>query len=412
MTTSDGATRITGVLAEEIATVQRAFTKCENEFARYSGSWTLSAFESAWDALTKAENAAENLSNLALLAQATHPGFVKEHLAEDWPNFYAVFVDARSALAARGAENHRRKVPRPPRTYLSRMQAVLSLIDKEQALRLKRKTAGHSLPSGGFGVSNRTPPPQPLKAVVMTALALEYRAVARHLSSLRELVKRGTVYETGTFTGEGGREWDVTIVEAGQGNDAAAQEAERAIQLFRPEVLIFVGVAGGLKDVKLGDVVAATKVYGFETARAERYTMKPRSEVYRCAYALEQRAKSEAKKDGWRTRVGGRPSSAPTVYVGPIAAGEKLVASSKSEVGAFLRTNCSDALAVEMEGRGVLRAAFVNQSVHALVVRGVSDLLDKKSTADRAGWQRRAVTHAAAFAFEVLAKFDPATARP
>jgi nucleoside phosphorylase len=91
-----------------------------------------------------------------------------------------------------------------------------------------------------------------------------------------------------------------------------------------------------------------------------------------------------------------------------LAAGEKVIASTSSDLSQFLRTSYSDTVAVEMEGHGFLQAVRANPQVEALVIRGISDLLDGKQKADAASSQEFAAQHASAFAFEMLAKFSMA----
>lgn len=244
------------------------------------------------------------------------------------------------------------------------------------------------------------------KAVVLTALPVEYSAVRAHLVELREVVHpAGTVYESGRF-GEGADGWSVSVAEIGATNVRASMETERALSHFAPDVLLFVGVAGGLKDVAIGDVVAASKVYGYEAGKALA-TFQPRPDVGETSYRLEQRARAVARSTDWHRRIIGSPA-APRAFIGPIAAGEKVVADVRAPVFKFLRGQYGDALAIEMEGRGMLVAARANASVDAIVIRGISDLVDDKAAADAGGSQERAARHAAAFAFELLAKLPVA----
>jgi nucleoside phosphorylase len=220
------------------------------------------------------------------------------------------------------------------------------------------------------------------------------------------------VYERGLFGGED-RKWDILLVQTGANNQHSTLETERAIQHFDPAVALFIGVAGGLKDVAIGDVLAATKVYGYESGKANQ-GFEPRTEIGLSSYALEQRAIVEAKSEQWLSRIADRSSSkSPRAFVGPIAAGEKVVADKRSSIYQFLRKQYSDALAVEMEGLGFLTAVRANRNVEALVVRGISDCIDGKAEADALGSQEHAARNASAFAFEILSKFIPlATASP
>jgi nucleoside phosphorylase len=238
-------------------------------------------------------------------------------------------------------------------------------------------------------------------AVVLTALPVERAAVLAHLGGVRDEVHdAGTVYRVGSFASPT-TDWTVAVALVGAGNAGAAFEAERAIGQFDPDVTLFVGVAGGIKDVDLGDVVAATDVFGYHSGKAGE-TFIVRADVGTSSYALVQRAQAEAESGEWRERAGGGDDL--KAIVAPIAAGEQVVASTASTTYEFIRTNYDRAVAVEMEGRGFLAALHANQKVGALVVRGISDLLDDKDRTDAAGGQERAAANAAAFAFEVLAK--------
>ncbi len=243
-----------------------------------------------------------------------------------------------------------------------------------------------------------------LSAVVLTALRVEYDAVRAHLADIIEVVHpEGDVYERGVFRADE-RSWQVGVVEMGQGNPNAAQKTERAIAHFAPDVVLFVGVAGGIKDAALGDIVVATKVYGYHFGKAaDEFQTRP--EVGLPGHRIMERARAEARKDDWLKRLTPPiPDPRPRVFLGAIAAGEQVVVSTQSESYKLIRQHYGDALAVEMESYGFLKAAHAHSSLEALVVRSISDLLEGKAEADKGGSQERASRHAAAFAFQVLAK--------
>jgi nucleoside phosphorylase len=249
---------------------------------------------------------------------------------------------------------------------------------------------------GGSGIAGT---PNPRYAVILTALEVETRAVIRHLSDLREETVKGTVFHIGTFDG-----WEVAVAECGPGNVRAALIVQRAIDHFSPEVACFIGVAGGVKDVSIGDVVVATKVYAYERGKAHESAFEARPEVAISSYALDQRARAIRLKDVWRQRFNPKLSH-PTsrIFVGPIAAGEKVVASKRSDIAKIIYENYGDTQAVEMEGYGFLDGVFISPPVLGCVVRGISDLLDKKEESDKAGSQTVAADAASAVAYEMLA---------
>lgn len=239
-------------------------------------------------------------------------------------------------------------------------------------------------------------------AVIITAIPVEFMAVCQHLENSEEVESpKGCIYERGTFNGERNK-WHVGVAEVGAGNVHCALETERAIEFFSPAVVIFVGIAGGFKDdVTFGDVVVGEKAYEYESGKIKNGIMLTRPECGKSSYTTLQRAKAVARKEDWRNRiVNPDPDRIPNVIIKPIAAGEKVISDSRSEIAELLRTHYNDTAAVEMEGYGFYKAIEINEGIFGLIVRGISDMLDNKDDKFHA----LAARNASAFAFEVLSK--------
>jgi nucleoside phosphorylase len=239
--------------------------------------------------------------------------------------------------------------------------------------------------------------------VIFTAIDVEYKAVRQYLAEpVRERVVRGTLYEVGALPGIHGS-WQVALAQTGPGSTIAGIQLDRAVPVFHPEVALFLGTAGGRKDVVRGDVVVAEKIYDYESGKSTLEGFQPRLKTRYPTWRLLQRARLVARGNRWQRRIlSGIPERSPASLVKPIVTGGKVIAHDRSDVALMLDRFASDAVAVEMEGHGFLEGAHVNPGLDALVIRGISDLLAGKDAANDSYWQPVASQHAAAFAMELL----------
>ncbi len=258
-------------------------------------------------------------------------------------------------------------------------------------------------PAGGSPTG--TDPTAPRRAVILTALDVEYDAVREQLSGpWRELEERGTLYEIGVFAA-GDNVWSVALAQAGTGGPTAAVQVDRAVRRLSPEVVLLVGIAGGRRAVSLGDVVVADAIYDYESAKAREHDALPRIKTHSPSFRLLQRARMVARQDRWQQRIRPTcPDPPPTAVISPLAAGGKLIAHGGSAAARLLDRYCGDAVAVEMEGHGFLQGAYVNSGVDALVIRGVATLIARAERPPEAAWRVGAARHAAAFALELLGR--------
>jgi nucleoside phosphorylase/tetratricopeptide (TPR) repeat protein len=241
------------------------------------------------------------------------------------------------------------------------------------------------------------------RVLLITAIDPEFAAARAHFNFVgTDVDDKGTIYTLGTFDGRF-HTWDIGLIQVDQGNARSAALTALGAVHFQPDVILFLGVAGCLKpeDVGLGDVVAGGLVRGYERGKETDEGFQLRSEAYTAAHRLLQAAHQVVHDDHWQQRVlNGRGT--PRAVVATIAAGEKLLTSDRGPVRTFLARNMTDAVAVEMEGLGVVTAAQIC-ATEAMVIRAISDNLADKEETDKAEWQPVASSHVAAFGFELLA---------
>jgi len=191
---------------------------------------------------------------------------------------------------------------------------------------------------------------------------------------------------------------------------------ERLLHQQGPETLVWLGIGAGIdKDVKVGDVVAATEVESYaqdaKAVEAEgplKFAFQDAGQAYRPnedlvnevrnfrfahaeAFADWQRSawqklQSEVPEDALQALLDERlVGQRPAIHEGPMASGPFVGAT--TDFCAWVKTKNRKFLVLEMESGGFLAAvSAATLPAHSLVLRGVSDYGDeRKAQLDRIG---------------------------
>jgi len=255
----------------------------------------------------------------------------------------------------------------------------------------------------------------PRRVLILTSVDYESRAVTAHLLKTELLSgENGSFYEYGYFSDPAG-DWLVVHAITAQGNSDAALVVSKAHHDFgKFHVLMFVGVAGSLKeDVPIGSVVIGDYVYNGHSAKVEDTETHTRPHSKSSALELVNAARWLIHSDEWRDLICAPAEMKlqntaeyssdfpPLAFIKSIVSVEGVVAGSHSNFYRLLRSRFNDCAAVEMEGWGVMTAAY-QENARAIIVRGISDMCAGKDHARDKQHQPIAAAHAAAFAFSIL----------
>lgn len=277
--------------------------------------------------------------------------------------------------------------------------AVLEALHRRGAV--SRRGAGRSLlwsPAVAPDVSGADMP----VVVVLTALPLELDAVRALLADPETVVTpTGSRFVAGTMQGKG-TFWRVHVAEIGMGNAASAVETTAAVGHLSPRLVVFVGVAGGLKpsDQRRGDVVVADRVYALHSGKETDDGFSSRPVSFPAPHRLQELVREVARD--WRPSLDGMRRRPPRAHLKPIVAGEVVLAGENTELRRRIAKMHGDAAAIDMESFGTYTAAH-RTDVPALAVRGLSDMVGDKQPGTDGLWQPRAARAAAAFLADLLA---------
>lgn len=210
---------------------------------------------------------------------------------------------------------------------------------------------------------------------IVVAKDIEEDAVLRQLKN-----KRPVKYEQALKYTQG--EWEgysaVVVRTTRQGSVHSAMAAMDLSRDFNPRYLVLIGIAAGFrKNAKLGSIVIADQVWGYEYSKLVGDSIEREPETFRPPEVLQ--IAPDIDREVVAIQGFDLAQSTPIV-VGPIASGSKVVAS-RAFLNKLLHISRKMA-ALEMEAEGVAATAF-HRGKPFFVVKAISDYGDKASKGRR-----------------------------
>lgn len=241
-------------------------------------------------------------------------------------------------------------------------------------------------------------------SVIITALPLERDAVLAKLQDIELIEIKGRSYHKSFIAKENGEYGKVVVLCLfAMGNTSSALATAQAINVWNPHNLFLTGITGGLKGtgVKLGDVVIASQIVGYDIGKIFESHYEPRYESLPSSYRLLQAA-HELPLLQWQRELKVIPpikvKRKSKAHFGVVGSGDKVVAS-EDFIEQF-RGHWSKMVAVEMEGFGFTAAAYQAATVPgSILIKGISDWADSKKD-DR--WRNYAADAAASYTVSLI----------
>jgi nucleoside phosphorylase len=249
--------------------------------------------------------------------------------------------------------------------------------------------------------------------------------IEEEFRAAREVLALNTEMEgTGYFSSApiGVQVWDVVLCQSVDRSNVPFNRAvDDAIDDFRPQFLLLVGIAGGLSDddgkardnIALGDVLIADSVAYVEFLKVTRagtflrYSPVDHPSLHlRKSVSFGLRQSFDLAKAV--TLKSPDPDKPPKILEGQIACGEKVLGSVEDHMQKKLLQPFDKALAVDMESYGMARCVCERRTSlwynpRYAIIRGISDMAsDQENSETRDNWKPFASHVAAVVAKEFI----------
>ncbi|MGP3691623.1 5'-methylthioadenosine/S-adenosylhomocysteine nucleosidase family protein [Streptomyces sp. IBSNAI002] len=261
------------------------------------------------------------------------------------------------------------------------------------------------------------------KVGLVVALGEEFRYVMAGLDRLGDIEVDQRVYYR--FRVPGSDVMGVLTVLDAMGLPNAAVAVNDLVHEFKVSLVALVGTAAALDDgLPLGDVVIASEIVDYlnqakvvddpknpdgAAYRLAGTNWKPSAALLRYVQNFPRREATEERAEQWtrdshaacRIAKPDRPDQGPQYHVAPIASGDMVIGSQAFRE--VLQDHNRKLAAVEMEAGGAALAAYPQDDVDLIVVRGLSDRAESGKAATDAtrdldglpnAWRRYAVGNA------------------
>ncbi|RCR71614.1 5'-methylthioadenosine/adenosylhomocysteine nucleosidase [Larkinella punicea] len=233
----------------------------------------------------------------------------------------------------------------------------------------------------------------------------EVKLVQKSLRKPKSRTLNGIHFMTGRINGH-----KVVIAETGIGKVNAAMTTAFVLAYFKPERVLFTGIAGGTNpDLQPGDIVIARQTahhdYGYITFQQQKTNQtrnaitKDLNPTYFPADSIMMLAAQEAAKTVPFESI---PSTSrpPSVVVGTVVTGDVFV-SSDEKVASLWSEFKADA--TEMEGAAVAQVCY-QQQVPCLVIRSLSDKANSNARQDMLTFFKIAARNSANLVMTIVGK--------